>query len=130
MGLVVCIFQIAFRSASNAPASLRFWRIEIISRGVDPMAVSARTSSSTVAPFLRSTLRGLLLLHIDAGLGHDLSGSGAEWIRLADREARLNLNSQTALHHGYRGNLHVLTHDDCAGALVDDNLGAAIRLNR
>src|SRR5581483_10831211 len=49
--------QITSISASRAPAPRRFWRIAMTSRGVEPMAASARTSSSMVAPCFRMTFR-------------------------------------------------------------------------
>src|ERR1039457_6758231 len=49
--------QITSISASSAPAERRACRMAMMSRGVEPMAASARQSSSTVAPCFSTMLR-------------------------------------------------------------------------
>ena len=93
------------------------------------MAVSARTSSSTVAPCFSSTLRdcscftATLVCSVTCVVPA-LSALGWETLGVV-----CDLHVQIALHDGDRRNLHVLPHHDSAGALIDHDDGFAIRLH-
>src|SRR5580700_7919191 len=111
--------QITSNSASSAPAARRFCRIAITSRGVEPMAARACTSSSTVAPCLSNTLRAGASLTFTPTLATAAvvpadSGGGCEMSR----------------QDSHRRNVHIAAHYDGTRALIHHYPRRPVRIHR
>ena len=102
----------------------------ITSRGVEPMAASARTNSSTVAPSFNTTLRAFSSLAVVLVCGTTSvvpceRGAGCETAR-----AGLDFHVEIAVQDGDRRDANVFAQDDRAGALVDDYARGPVRFDQ
>ena len=100
-----------------------------MSRADDPMAVRARTSSSTVAPCFRTTLRvgASLAVTVVSGTTSVVPFERGTWLR--NEQVGLDLDGEIAVQNRDGRDTHVLADDDGAGAFVDDDPGGHIDLD-